>query len=430
MRNPLFTFATAALLAGSGVSVEADLLRLHNGGEVRGTLRPGHTRDARLTIDTLTGGVVVIDREEVQFTTVRRPEIEHYERKARTVAPTIAAHWELAEWCRENRLASQREEQLEQVLLLDPDHAEARRAMGQVYDRGQWVTREEQLLARGYILYNGKYYTAQELELIEQNDVERGEEKEWYTRLSVWVKWVAGSNDRQRQQGLAALRKVNDPTAVRGLTAHMAEHSQPAVRRLMVDILATIPGEKPVRPLVDRSLFDGDAAIRYAALQAISPDQQAAAVAAYVTALRHSDNRVVNRAGHALGELRDPRTVPALIDALVTQHSFPVKVPVKNNITLTRGPQGATFSDPRQISQYLPPDIELALRAGQLPFGVKVNAPPPTVTSWRTYQVQAPLQNVAVLTALKSLTDQDFGYDERIWKLWWAAEGQKFLSAS
>jgi HEAT repeat protein len=285
------------------------------------------------------------------------------------------------------------------------------------------------MASRGYVQHKGKYVTPQELELLEKSAAEREAERQWYTKLIVLVRWLGGSNERQRQQAVAELREITDPAAVWGLASHMARHQQPGVRRYLVEILAGIPGVKPAAPLVELSLYDEDAGIRSAALDGLREEQYAAAVAGYVPALQHSENAVVNRAGAALGRLGDVTAAPALIDALVTQHSFQVQVPVRNAITVVNGPYGAQFSDPNLVSQYLPPDVDLALRAGQLPFGVQVISPGGSSTTWRTYRVQAQLQNVEVLTALQSLTGQDFGYDERTWKLWWAAEGQKLLAS-
>jgi hypothetical protein len=248
--------------------------------------------------------------------------------------------------------------------------------------------------------------------------------------MAVWVRWLGGGNDRQRQQGVAALREIRDPAAVWALTEHMAEHQDPSVRRFFVEILAGIAGERTVGPLTDRALYDTDPGVRLAALEGIAADQYLAAATACVPALRNSDNDIVNRAAAAIGKFNDVRAVPALIEALVTQHSCQIQVPVQNAVTVINGPNGVQFSDPNLVSPYLPIGIDLALRTGQLPFGVQVIAPNGSTTTWRTYRVQAQLQNVDVLATLEALTGQNFGYDERTWKLWWAADGQKLLSRS
>ncbi|MCA9738814.1 MAG: HEAT repeat domain-containing protein [Gemmatimonadetes bacterium] len=381
-----------------------------------------------MTMDTLTGGTVVVRREQIAFTTVRSADVEIYELRARETPPTVEAHWELAEWCSQQRLRSQREEQLEQILVMDPDHEPARKALGHVLERGEWMTREEQMASRGYYLHNGRWVTQQELDLLEKSAAQRAAEKEWFSKVYAWVRWVAGTNERQRQQGVANLSAITDPSAVAALTSHMSDHELTFVRQLMVKICSEIPGPEPVRPLVRQSLYDRDGAIRELAFAGLREDQYEHAVSAYVAALRDDDNDVINRAGGALGKLADPRVVPALIDALVTKHTYQVQVPADTTIRPVASPQGATWSDPSWVSPYLPPNVELALRTGQLPFGVKVIPPPGARPQMRMARVQVQMQNAQVLGALEALTGQHFGYDERTWKLWWAAEGQKVLS--
>lgn len=430
MRTWLVSLTAVLVFAPSEGPARADLLRLKSGGEVRGTLRPGHTRDPQVTIDTLTGGVVVVAREQVLLSTVRRVEVEQYEVRAADVPHTIDAHWELAEWCRQHKLSAQREEQLEQIVAIDADHTVARKALGHVQERGEWMTRDEQMAERGYTLHKGKWVTQQELDLLEKSAAERAAEREWFTKTYAWVRWIAGNNERQRQEGIAHLQQIDDPAAVAALTTHMATHDLIGVRRLFVSILSGLPGPRPVRPLAERCLYDPDLELREAALAGLRQEQSEAAVAAFVPALRHKDNAIVNRAGAALGRVGDRRGVPALIDALVTRHSYQIQVPVNDLPGVVTQPDGTQMADPRTISSYLPPDIQAAMRAGQLPFGVKINPPPGSGPRFRLVNVQVEQQNVSVLTALQELTGQNFGYDERTWRLWWAEEGQKLPATS
>jgi HEAT repeat protein len=418
-----FTRWLALLLLAAGAhSANADLIRLKNGGEIRGKLHSGHTRDPLVTIDTLSGGTVVVRQEQVEFTTIRSLNVEQYETRARSVPNTVDARWELAEWCRQNRLRAQRDEQLELLLTLDPEHAEAHKALGHVQENGEWMTRAQQMTARGYVQHKGKWVTAQELDLLEKSEAERAAEEEWFSKVYAWTRWAAGRNERQRQQGRAHLLEIVDPAAVAALTSHMADHEESAIRELFVNVLADIPGPKPVRPLVARSLFDDVEPVRLAAIAAIKPDQYEPAMAMYVPALLSNDNPVVNRAAMALGEIGDQRVVPALIDALITSHSYKIEVPVNDAIGVALGPGGATLADPNAISQYLPPEIEIQLRTGQLPFGAVVLPPTGIPQRTRAVRVQGQLKNTEVLAALERLTGQNLGYDERSWKLWWAAQ--------
>ena len=45
----------------------------------------------------------------------------------------------------------------EQALVLDPEHAVARRALGYVLYEGIWMTADEVMRAKGYVLYKGEW---------------------------------------------------------------------------------------------------------------------------------------------------------------------------------------------------------------------------------------------------------------------------------
>jgi hypothetical protein len=398
-------------------STRADLIRLRSGGELRGTLQTGHVRAPEVAIDTLTGGTVVVQRDEIVFTTTRPLAIEEYETRARTLPPTVEAHWELAEWCRQKQLRIQRAEQLELILQLDPSHEAAHKGLAHVQENGEWMTRDEQMARRGYVKHKGRYVTQHE-----QTAAQRAAEQEWFTKVHPWVRWVAGNNERQRQQGIGYLQDISDPAAIPALVTHMSDHDNVGVRRLFVAVLGNIPGPQPVAPLVARSLFDGSSTVRDAALAALKGDQFEAALPLYVPALANNDNAVVNRAAKALAHIGDPRTVPALADALVTSHVFKISVPENDAISVGVGPSGVGFADPRAVSQYLPPNIEAQLRTGQLPFGVTINEPFAPPKRMKTVNVQIQLTNDGVRSALTQLTGRDFGFDERTWKLWWASQ--------
>jgi hypothetical protein len=417
-------------LVGPG-EVPADIVKLQNGGELRGVLDAGHSRDPQITIRTLTGGTVVLTRDAVLFTSTRSIETEEYETRSRALeGADVAARWELAEWCRQNRLRSQRAEQLELILLQEPDHEAAHKGLGHVVDRGEWVTREVQMERRGYTLHEGKWVTRQELDLLEKTEAQRELEQEWFVRIHTLERWLTGRNERQRVAGEIELRGITDPAAIPALVKHLANHELSDVRGLCVEVLGAIPGPAPVFALVQRTLFDNNSFIRDAARKALKPDQHETAVGYLVQGLTHNDNAVVNRAGSALGDIADRRAIPALIEALVTNHSYTVDVPVAGPINVGAVTPGATLADPSIVSQYLPPEVEAQLRTGQLPFGAVVLPPSGVPRRYKRIRVNTQLQNPDVLAALEKLSGQHFDFDERTWRLWWAAEGQHGATAS
>jgi hypothetical protein len=124
---------------------------------------------------------------------------------------------------------------------------------------------------------------------------------------------------------------------------------------------------------------------------------------------------MVRRAALGLQRVGNEEAIPYLVDALVTTHTYRVWVDAPG---VSVNPNG-TAAQPQTV---LPPDIELQLRAGQLPHGVIVNTPNQPPKPKRKMVVKRDHQNAEVLTALQRITGKNFGYDERTWRLWWNAE--------
>ena len=412
----------AAFALGS-VEVEADLVRLKNGGEVRGEIERATESDDSdvLLIHTLTGGRVTVDKSDVDYITRRSLEIEEYESRARLIADTVDAHWELAEWCKARRLKPQREEQLELLLDIDPDHAESRRILGHVRHNGQWMTREQWMESRGYILHRGKYVTQQELDLLEKSQAEREAETAWYPKVRLWFTWMSGRSRQRAAEGRANLEAIRDPDAAAALVNFLGDHESDGVRLFCVECLSRMQGPKPVRSLAAKSLFDESGDVRRAARQGISEDQQELALEYLVPELRHDSNTIVQRAASAIGEMGDLNVVPYLIEALVTSHKWKIRVPAGNTTSFGIGPNGQPTMLGSQ-SGFLPPEVELLARTGQLPYGAIVLPPKFQPRSTRTVTIKGDVKNSKVLAALKEITGQDFGYNQRDWQLWWQTQ--------
>jgi len=402
-------------LACVASAARADLVRMPNGGEVRGLLQ-GDRKAPTVTLETLLGGRIVLDREQAVVVTRRSPQVEDYVTRSREIPDTVEAHWELAEWCRERRLLPQRDEQLEAIIELDPEHVLARRGLNHVRYEGRWMTRDESMRAQGYVKYKGKYLTKQEVALLDKTAAERESELAWYPKIRLWAGWVIKNIGNRRNEGLAQLRGVTDPDAIPALDEFLSDAEEAAWRRLLIERLAAMTGEKPVPSLVRVSLADADVYVRKAAFEAIKSDQYEKAVPYFVDALDDESNDIVQRAGTALGVVGDGKVVPALIRALITRHKVAVQVPVQETVSVARGSDGRYAVGGSQST--LPPNIELLLRTGQLPYGVQVIDPS---IQYKTVMVWADLKNDRILESLRKLTQNDFGYDQDAWQLFWAA---------
>ncbi len=395
----------------------ADLIRLKSGGEIRGGIsqEKGATTGPEVTISTLAGTDVTVAQEQIEFITRRPLKIEEYESRAKRTPVTVEAQWKLAEWCRTHNLRSQREVHLENIVKLDPDHEKAHYGLKHTKVDGVWMSREERMISQGYVKHKGRWMTPQERELTEKTEAEREREEKWFPQVHLWKNWLTGSHAGRSRDALSAFRELKDPNAVAALVKNFQNEDDQRLRSLYVQVLANMPGTKPVPALVAQSLLDVNYEIRYAALNAIKPDQYEAATTLYVRELRNSVNAIVGRAGKALGRMADERVVPQLIDALITTHQYQIRVPVQNSPGFIANGSGMTNGG---VS--LPPEVAIGLRTGQY-NGVIINQPQAPVKT-KVVTIEREEQNSEVLETLQKITGKNFGYNERTWKLWHAAQ--------
>ena len=408
-------------------TLRADVIKLKDGGEIRGTVKPADPKARRekvagaddLVIESLTGAEIVVAREEVVFITKRPRNVEEYESLARRVADTVEARWELAEWCRKHGLTDARKEQLSHLLELDPEHKPAHYGLSHRRQGNTWVTPEEadaELLAAGYVRYKGRLITTLERDLLENGVTRQQEQKEWWPKIRLWLGWLNGRDAAKRADAVVKFRELRDPDAIPAIVEFLLGDANADLRRLAVQTLAQMEGTVAVPALARVAMSDVEPALQSSAFQVLSDEQRAAAVPFFQRALRDESNLIVRRAAILLGRCGVRQAIPSLIEALATSHK--IRVP--------QGPAyAASFNRNGSMAgsgSVLPPEVEAAMRAGQLPYGVVINNSnaPAVPVKWVT--VRLPLQNSEALEALRTLSQQDFGFDKRAWRLWWQAQ--------
>lgn len=411
-------------LAAHPAGAWADVVVLKSGGELRGELQrsapgrptakslPRAADDSQetLTIRTVFGAQVTVQRDEVESVIRRRAVLEEHETLSRAAADTVEAQWLLAEWCRDRSLSKQRAAHLQRVVELEPGHEAAHRGLGHIRYEGRWTTQEQMMTQRGYVKYKGRFVLPQELELIEAEERESEAEKAWHKRVHLWRLWLESDRVDRQVEGLNQLKAIRDADAVTALARTFKNDPNDSLRLLFVDILSKIRGDKPVPPLVLQSLHDESQQVRTASIRGVRAVNAAAGIPIYLRALKNEQNLIVNRAASALGQLEDEAVVPLLVEALVTRHRYKVWVPAQNTSMGTDGSMASGTAP-------LPPDVAAMLATGQLPGGVQVVSPGPH-PRMKQITIQKDEQNPAVLSALSNLTGENLGYDEQAWRGW------------
>lgn len=380
--------AALSLLAGTAC---ADVFILKGGGRVEGQwLNKDQSPQTTFQVRTASGGEVVIDRSDVEQIHYQTEAHREYQRLRPRTPDTPHGHHKVAEWCLENKLFAERRSHLRRIIELDPDDPEARRALGYRLVKGQWMTREEEMAARGMTMYEGRYRTAQEIDLLENNRKLKLASLEWDRRMERWYKDL--QNPRKAEEALEEISQIRDPLAVGAMAEYLEGEYPRPWKVLLLDVLAQIDSSAAVQMLVERSLKDRDKEVRLTALDHLIDDPPAAAVSAYVAALKSKDNGVVNRAAASLRSLQATEVIAALIESLVTEHEFKI-------VTGPPGQMSTSFD-----------------RSGRGGGGLSFGGGGPRI-------IKRNLANREVLSALVDLTGGvNFQYDIEAWKQWHARQ--------
>jgi len=396
-------------------AASADIVYLKTGGVMRGLIRTADdsTNETSVTMSLLSGAEVELTVEHISSRQLRPLKFEEYEVRAESLPDTLKAHWELAEWCREQKLDEQREIHLEIVLAIDPKHRQAHYGLRHTFYREKWMTREEYDQTRisdGFVKYKGKWVRADKLESVKNDDAATKAEREWYAKVRIWLNWATGNHPERAGDGLNNLREINDPKAVSALVQFLGKSQRADVRRLFIEIAGKIEGPVPVVSLATLSVREDVRELRELALTMIDEPHYDQARQLVIEELRDRNNTVVCRAGTVLAKIGDETSIPALIRALVTTHSYKVRVPV----------QGYSFGADGSIpsGSGLPPEIEIGLRTG-LYDSVQVVPLLGAARATKLIPVAINRENAEVLMALRQITENNFGFDEKAWQRWW-----------
>ena len=395
--NMVFMQLPASLLPGSilltvllcPLWAPADLVKLKSGGQIEGHVIHDQGRPEHFVIETPAHGRIVVNRQQVVRVVQQTDADREYSQRAHQIADTPEAHWELAEWCRENQLSEQAEQHLQRVLELDPQNPQARQRLGFQAIGGTWMNREELMASRGLLIYQGKYRTQQEIELLERAEKRDSTAAQWRGRVQRWYRQLF---DRHRDKALEAqknLAAIRDPLAADAVAKLLKHEENVQVKLMLLEVLSQIPHQTTINVLVNHVLYDPLEEVRVQSLEYLIDSTHPGTSSSFVRALQSQENLVVNRAALALQEIGDPSTIYPLIDALVTEHKF----------VLGAGPSGG--------DRY-----EFSPSSGAFSFG----------SSGPRIEKRL-LKNPSVLSALVILSDgKSFDYDQPRWHTWLAAQ--------
>ncbi len=388
--NRLLLSLIASVLLG-GIAARADVFTLASGGQIRGEqVASADVPKDKMLIRTVAGGEVIVEKKQVKQIDPQSPAELEYERIRPTYPDTIDGQWKLAQWCLEHSLSKQRQPHLERVLVLDPNHKEARLALGYRFLEGRWIRQDDYMKEQGYVKYKGSWKLPQEIELIEQRKKQDEAERVWYGKVSRWRAAVGASPDRAQQITNDTFAGA-DSAAIPAVTKMLNGESVRRVKVMLIDVLVKLGSAGALSTVVNLTLDDPDEEIRDSALDSLTATKHPEITSIYAKALKARSNVTVNRAAACLKKLNDKTAISPLIDALETQHKIVTGGgnPGQTSTTFGNGPGGGGG-------------------------GLSVGGGPKEVKVW--------VQNNEVLAALVAITGQNFEWNARAWKSWYASQ--------
>jgi hypothetical protein len=382
----------ASLHLGSlAPSVRAEVFLLRSGGRIEGEwLNPQRQPADNYHLRTGAGVSLALASPQVERVMVTSNVEKQYEEMLHKAPATTLGHWQLAQWCRDAQLTSQRKFHLEEIIKLDPDHEQARLALGYGrFDNGGWLKPDEYMLKQGYVKSNGQWKLPQEIEIDARAREFDVADKQWRKQLKIWLGNL--NSKRLGDDAIAGIQGIRDPNAAPALADILADDAQPrAIRLMCLDVIGKLPPGAAIDTLIRLSLHDNDENLRERCLAEIKRQGSQRAVAMYVKELKNKENVIVRRAAVGLHVLEASSATQALIDALITTHKLVVK------------------GNPGQMSASLGSDTG---GMGGLSMGQK------------TQVYKRDVQNEEVLAALTSLhRGVNFAYNKDAWRQWFMSQ--------
>ena len=417
------------LLVAAATVAPGDIIHL-KAGKVEGIILK--RTETELVVETTAGKVTLNPADVVKIE--RKPSpLELYREMARDVKPDDAeGHYRLGMWCIDSKLFREAGNEFRRAVAVQPDHKGAHERLGHVLRDGKWLTRPEARRAEGLVRHEGRWVTEDERD----NDKRRQVVVAWRKRLQravskkpareedVAARIAKLLGDKQSDVADIALRSV-----LRDMTNEAKEEKRDRAyeaRVALVEAVGDQKGAKATELLRWTAIADPDDTVRSVAVKALRAQKSLDNTAYFVGLLRQFSGsryrirgdkksrslarRVLRRGAQALGDLEDPRAVPALANVMVVLFYIAEQqkdeLPPMNVGFSSTNFVGSTVITDEHGNQFVVPVTE-----GN-DWNMADDEPKKKVESGFFF-------NDPAYNALRRLTRQDFGHDKRKWLAWW-----------
>ncbi len=145
-------------------ALACDEITLKSGGKIEGIVK----EDGEIIRVETYAGLISFQRSEVVSIDRSKPaKIQIYYEKCNAIKESKNAEdfYQLAKWVKENNLMKFHKELLEKTIEFNTDHEFARRQLGYELYKGKWHTKQEIMMDKGFVLFDGTWMTESEKEL-------------------------------------------------------------------------------------------------------------------------------------------------------------------------------------------------------------------------------------------------------------------------
>jgi len=321
LRPVVIAVCLAAAVCLPAVRSNAEIFILKSGGRIEGEhLNPNRERGQPYYVRTESGVRLALADSAVARMIVKSELDKQYEALAARLENTVEGHWNMAEWCKEAGLSDQRKRHLQAVIALDPNHEDARKALGYQRFGSRWLTQEEHMQSLGYVKYKGAWRLKQEIEIASRQEQQDLAVKKLRKDIRIWLDQIV-SGGRMADAASRSLNALQDPNAAPALAEVLGDSQQPrAVRKRCLDILATLPTNAAIPTLCNVAMSDSDGTLQDGCLDLLKQQGANIAVPFFINELKSKSNARINRAADCLARLGDKSATLPLINALVTEH--------------------------------------------------------------------------------------------------------------
>jgi len=387
---------TLALLLFAATSATADEVELTSG-----TVIEGKVQDLGDSIKIVkSNGSATYPKSMIRKITPKKTVEEIYEEKSRELQEgDLDGHLKLGRWCAEKKLQKEAVAEFRKVLALNPDHEEARAGAGFQKVNGKWLTEDEASEAKGLVKHKGRWITPEQrdldIALEEQKELDKAIQAEVLRQVSN----LKSSDEKKRNDAISALGKIEDKFKAKAYIAAIpSPHRE--TRKFLYEELGRMKETAALRPLVRRSLWDEDEALRPVAFRAVQDIGHPDSALLFIPYLGEESISARIRCVDSMALFKDLRVVPALLQAL------------DNNIDLTKSfeKEGESMTALTGRTVILPDGGSVTL-----PRVVKIKPSDPLDKNTRS-KLQHEKQ--AILGTLNALTGQNFGDDLAKWRAW------------